>query len=96
MSRRVPKTAGVMTSSSTFSVRDVCEYLAVTEHTVLSWIRGGELKAFNVGRNRSGGKPRWRITREALDDFIALRTPTPPIPKVRRRRSSFDVIEFIK
>jgi excisionase family DNA binding protein len=45
---------------SALSVRDVCERFGVTEHTVLSWIRSGLLKAINVGRpperrSRGGG-----------------------------------------
>ena len=60
--------------SSTLSVRDVCERLGVNEHTVLGWIRSGELRAVNVGRRPGGKKPRWRITQEALEAFEQLRT----------------------
>ena len=53
--------------SNTLSVRDLCERYAVTEHTVLGWIRTGELRAVNVGRrlarrNHAGAshRSRWR------------------------------------
>lgn len=68
----------------TYSVKDVCEHYGVGEHTVLRWIHEGELKAVNVGR-RLGGKPKWRITAEALEAFENLRTPTPPPSKSRRK-----------
>jgi hypothetical protein len=74
-------------------VRDVCEQYGVTEHTVLTWITSGELRAVNVSRRRGAKKPRWRITAEALAAFELMRTPTPPAPRVRRQRRS-DVIRF--
>gem|GEM_PF-1821054 len=82
---------GVM--AQTYSVRDICERYAVGEHTVLAWIKRGELKGIDVSR-RLGGKPRWRITAEALAAFEQLRTPTPPMPPVKRNRRRADVVEF--
>jgi excisionase family DNA binding protein len=80
--------------SSTFSVRDVCERFGVSEHTVLAWLRSGELRAVNVGRRSGAKKPRWRITQAALEAFELSRTPTPPAPKTPRRKRVSDVIEF--
>jgi excisionase family DNA binding protein len=80
--------------SSTLSVPDVCERYRVSEHTVLGWIRSGELRAINVGRRPGAKKPRWRITQNALDAFEALRTPTPPLPRLRRHKRPADVIRF--
>ena len=42
----------------TYSVQDICDRYGVGEHTVLGWIRRGELKAINVGRS-PGGKKKW-------------------------------------
>jgi excisionase family DNA binding protein len=81
---------------STLSVRDLCERYGVGEHTVLGWINSGELRAVNVGRHPGAKKPRWRITQDALEAFEALRTPTPPVPRTRRRKRPADVIEFYK
>ena len=81
--------------SNTLSVRDLCERYAVTEHTVLGWIRTGELRAVNVGRN-SARKPRWRITQESMAAFEQLRTPTPPLPRTQRRKRAPEVIQFYK
>jgi excisionase family DNA binding protein len=81
--------------SSTLSVREICNLYRVSEHTVLSWISSGELRAFSVGRKPGAKKPRWRITQEALAAFEALRTPTPPAPRTRRRKQSADgIIKF--
>jgi excisionase family DNA binding protein len=80
----------------TLSVRDLCERYGVSEHTVLGWIRSGELRAINVGRRLGAKKPRWRITPEALEAFEILRTQTSPPPRARRRNRPADVIEFYK
>jgi excisionase family DNA binding protein len=80
--------------SSTFLVRDLCQRYAVSEHTVLSWIARGELRAVNVGRRPGAKKPRWRITRESLEAFEMSRTTTPPLPQTRRKKRPADVIEF--
>jgi excisionase family DNA binding protein len=82
--------------SSTLSVHDLTERFGVSEHTVLAWIRSGELRAVNVGRRPGGKKPRWRITQEALEQFELARTPTPPLPRARRQKRPADVIEFYK
>jgi excisionase family DNA binding protein len=80
--------------SVTFTVREICKRYSVAEHTVLGWIRSGELKALNVGRTPGTKKPRWRITAEALATFELLRTTTPPPPWTRRRKRSPEVVEF--
>jgi len=82
---------------STLTVKGLAERYGVTEHTVLSWIRSGELRAINVGRHQGAGKPRWRITAQAVEAFELLRTPTPPVPRTRRRRRAAPLaMEFIK
>jgi len=81
-------------SERTLSVRNLCERYGVSEHTVLGWIRSGELKAVNVGRRLGAKKPRWRITEVALEAFEQLRTPTAPAPRGRRKKRPAGVIEF--
>ena len=83
----------------TYSVKDICNHYSVNEHTVLTWIRNGELKAINVGVTPAKKKPRWRITEEALKAFELLRSsapPSPPPPRARRRQLPTDIIELIK
>ena len=77
----------------TYTVQKIAERYAVGEHTVLRWIRTGDLRAIDVSRN-SGGKPRWRVTQESLQAFEALRTGTPAPATKRRRRQAQDVIAF--
>jgi excisionase family DNA binding protein len=82
--------------SSSYTVHDLCERFGVGEHTVLTWIRSGELKAVNVGRAPAGKRPRWRITEAALEAFELLRTPSPLPPRTKRRKRPPEVIEFYK
>lgn len=82
-----------MSSDRTRSVGDLCDRYSVGEHTVLGWIRRGELKAIDVSRQR-GGRPKWRITEEALAAFELSRTPCPPLPRTRRKKQPADAIEF--
>ncbi|MCI0643208.1 MAG: helix-turn-helix domain-containing protein [Gemmataceae bacterium] len=80
---------------ATYGVKDLCEFFAVGEHTVLGWIAAGELRAIDVSRKQSG-RPKWRITQAALEAFEALRAASPPAPPPPRRRRQAEVIEFIK
>lgn len=84
-----------MSDKQCFQVRDIAERYAVREHTVLAWIRAGELQAMNVGVRPKSGKPRWRITTAALEAFEAARSATPePARKPRRKKQDDDVIRF--
>ena len=50
---------------------------------VLSWIRTGHLRAVNLSE---GQRPRYRIARTALDEFLAERAVVPESRPVRRPR----------
>ena len=80
----------------TYSVRDISERYAVSEHTVLGWIGNGELRAVNVGRRPGAKKPRWRITAAALEAFEAARTPVPKVTtrQPQRQRMPPDFVKF--
>ncbi len=81
---------------SSLTVTDLMQRYGVSQHTVLAWIDAGDLKAVDVSRKR-GGRPRWRITAEALEQFEASRTKAPPAPKKpRRKKSNEAVTEFYK
>ena len=73
----------------TFGIKEIRERYGVGEHTVLGWIRNGELKAIDVSRSK-GGRPKWRITQAALDQFESARgsAPAAPAPKRKRRTES--------
>lgn len=69
---------------STHTIDEVAASLKVSDETVAVWIRTGELKAFNVSRDRCSGKPRLRVRQSDLDAFLAARS-TQPEPEKRRR-----------
>jgi excisionase family DNA binding protein len=79
----------------TLTVAEIADRFGVDPHTVLGWIRSGELRAINVGRKPGARKPRWRITAEALTTFELCRTANPAPPPTRRRRQPADeIIKF--
>ena len=84
----------MISNGGTFTVKQVAERYGVGGHTVLGWIRSGQLRAINVGRSPGAKKPRWRVTQEALETFELIRTHSPPPPRTRRRRQPAGVVEF--
>ena len=74
-----------------FSPPAVAELLQVDPGTVRGWIVSGELRASNLA-SRSATRPRWRISREALEQFLAGRELRPTT--IRRKRSSGKIIKF--
>lgn len=84
----------MMPGRSYTSVPELAQRLGVSQHTVLGWISRGELQAINVAR-RSGGRPSWRISPQAIDQFEAARTATPrPVAIRKRRRADPAITEF--
>jgi excisionase family DNA binding protein len=84
-----------MTAIRAFTtVPEIAASFGVSQHSVLGWIARGELAAINVAR-RTGRRPSWRISREALERFEAVRaaTPRPAVPRTRRTKSPV-LIEF--
>ena len=67
-----------------FSPRQVAEKLGVSYVSVMTYIRNGELHAVDVRRNPHGLKPRYKVSQEALDGFIARRTVQPAARPYRR------------
>lgn len=63
----------------------VAALLGVQPAKVRRWIASGELSAANLAE-RASGRPRFRVSRQALDDFLASRTPSAPKPRKRRKR----------
>lgn len=77
------------------TVKDVCAHYGVTEHTVLVWIRSGELRAVNVARLSGAKKPRWRIAAESLVAFEQARAVAIHAPRAQKKRQTPPgVIEF--
>ncbi len=64
----------------------VARRYGVSVDKVLAWIHRGELAALNLA-DRLGGRPRWRISPEALAAFERSRSATPPPAQAPRRNS---------
>lgn len=67
---------------------DIAKLLGVGNHKVLAWIVRGELRAADLSEARRQ-RPRYRVSREDLESFLARRAATPP-PKLQRRRRKRD------
>ena len=57
-------------------IKDIQEQFGCSEHTVLHWIRTGELKAHNINRGKK--RPQWRIHPDSLNSFLNLRSNQSP------------------
>lgn len=62
---------------------EVASVLRCRQSKVLTWIRSGRLAAVNLSE---GQRPRYRIARTALDEFLAGKAVSPAIKTVRRQR----------
>ncbi len=72
---------------------EIAKHLRIKAEKVLTWIRSGELRTFNVA-TKQGGRPLWRVKPDDLETFIAKRSTTPPTPKPVRSRLPAGIIEF--
>ena len=66
----------------------------VSPEKIVRWILAGELTAMNLAASVSG-RPRYRITQDAVDAFERSRQVSPPLSIPRtKRRSLPTVTEF--
>lgn len=61
-----------MTVKTHLTPRLICEQLGIGIEPVLSWIHSGQLKAANVSNSTT--RPRWRIAKTDLADFLNRRS----------------------
>ena len=73
---------------------ELAELWGCKSATVIAMIRRGDLRAINMAADPSG-RPRWKITRQAVRDFERARTTT-PLPKRSKQRNPKNVKEFFK
>lgn len=77
-----------------YSPAEIAERYAVAVDKVLGWIARGELRAVNVA-TRAFGRPRWRISPEALEQFERARANQVPTRAPRKtRKCDAEVIQF--
>lgn len=66
----------------------------VAREKIIAFINSGELRAFNLSE---GSRPRWRVSEEDWQAFLATKSnQKPEPPRKRRSKSASDVIEFYK
>jgi excisionase family DNA binding protein len=64
------------------TVPEVAKFLRVRPNKVLSWIRSGRLRGYNIAE-RETGRPKYRVNPEDLRTFTQTRATTQPAPKGR-------------
>jgi excisionase family DNA binding protein len=62
----------------------VAKLLRVHPTKILSWIRRGDLTAVNLADHQAT-RPRFRISRKDLEQFLATRRQMPTAPRQRKR-----------
>lgn len=53
-----------------WQVKQVAEYLGVTDETVLGMIHSGRLPASNINTSPTAQRPRWRIRVSDIKEFL--------------------------
>lgn len=59
------------------TVPEVATFLRVSRNKVLTWIRSGQLRGYNVATT---GRPKYRVNRADLETFAQVQTPLKPQP----------------
>lgn len=73
--------------------RTIADLLGCKVDTIRSLIRSGAIEAVDVSL-KPGGKPRFRISPEAFEDFQLRRRVQQPVKAVRRRRVDQNVTQY--
>ena len=68
-----------------YSVKQVSELLSIRTHSVLALLHSNELRGIDVSL-QPGGRPRWRISAEDLENFTNRRTHQAATPRRRRKK----------
>ena len=63
-------------------VPEVAKFLRVRPDKVLSWIRSGRLRGYNVAEHETG-RPKYRVNPDDLEAFMLMRAPLQPTPRGR-------------
>ena len=79
---------------ATFTPPEVAAHLRVKASKIIQWIRSGELSAFDVSNRPGIGRPRYRITEEAVELFQARRSPSPTATS-RKKQGTCNSREYV-
>jgi hypothetical protein len=84
---------GRVVADSYLTPRAIADQLRLAKtDAVLAWIARGELAAVNISAGT--GRPTWRISPEALEEFLARRRAVPAVLRPARRRKAVGVVKF--
>lgn len=84
-------------SETCLSPKQYANARQVSVHKVLGWIKRGELRAIDLSDKHGSGRPRWKITQEAIAEFESRRQASAPHQKVRRRKkTAVEPLDIIK
>ena len=78
-----PVLARQATESEIFTPPQLAKRYGVNVDKVIRWILAGELAAMNLA-TRADGRPRYKITREAVEAFEARRAILSPPPRRKK------------
>lgn len=79
-----------MTAREWWTVPQLAEWMHKRQSYFVGEIKAGKLRAVNLG---SGTRPRYHVSQEALDEYLAGRAVTPPTRPVRRERR--DIPQYV-
>jgi transposase len=82
--------------SGTLTVRQVAAHYGVGPRKIIAWLERGELVGINVA-SKATGRPRWRISQDALQAFERRRSSSISAPgqlPTRRRQRDSAVVEY--
>lgn len=60
-----------------YTLKEVQDILKVTQRTLYNYIKADQIKAIKLGRE-------WRVTEEALQDFLTTGTDTDYLDKLKK------------
>lgn len=66
--------------------QQISTFLEIPISNVYALIRSCEIEAIDVSVSPNGKRPRWRVAKSSLDDFIARKTRTKPAAPAKATR----------
>ncbi len=80
--RKADRVGATPSPDQPLTVPEVAKFLRVRPDKILSWIRSGRLRGYNVAE-RENGRPKYRVNPDDLQSFMQQRAVTQPAPKGR-------------